>query len=159
MSISKHPNKIVHFTLVALICLAGISTGVWVNLRILETLYNKDAPPAVHFTLESPVEEADRFSVTFTFENNLASLPQDFFFFDLYIDDEQVAEFSPPDRLPPKQDMTGTFFVPKEKLPSGEHVLTFLARYNPARSLPYPMPVHHVVSMKVDIPESEVGHE
>ena len=160
MAISRHPNVAVHFVLTLFICVAGIAAGVWVNLKILEKRLTFEETPSLRLALEPPVEEGDRFSVAFTFENSRSmSLPQDFFFFDLYINDAPVAEFSPTDKLPPKQDIQGTFSVPKENLTPGKHILTLLVRYNPARSRPYPNPVHHVASIKVEIPESEVSDE
>ena len=148
--ISRHPNKVVHFFLTALIILAGLGTALWINMKLHRTA---NEIPSLRLTLEFPVPANDGFTVAFTFENGSSvPLSEDFFFFDLYVDNVPAAEFLPTDKLPPKQNVAGMFFVPKDDLPPGEHVLTLLVRHNPARSRPYPKPMHYVVSRKVDIP-------
>lgn len=138
-------NRFVHWSLVALICLAGIGISIWINRKIFEDNFEK-LPYSMAFD-EIKTGEED-FIISFSLENKSGrTISRNLFDFDLYIDDIQMAESRLDSDAPANEKTLGRFIVSKEKLEPGEHVLTLLARMD--RSLT--RPVHYVANRKWEI--------
>lgn len=138
-------NRFLHWSLVALICVAGIATSIGVNRKLFEQ--NTENIP-YRISLGEVEDDVEHYAIPFSLQNESdGTISQTLFDFDLYIDDVHSAEGRLNSDVSPQSRSGGRFLVPKSSFEPGSHVLTLISRMD----RPLTRPVHYVANRKWEV--------